>query len=112
MNTEAVMCMALTSASPSLTPLSRRHVSTCGVILMKARRPGTLNHSSLRKDFTVLLSPVASLPAARFREADALANRSRSSLQSPARALGEPSVQLTHVSAEQPGEVMAPAALV
>src|ERR1035438_4162285 len=56
MNTEAVMCMALISTKPSLTPLSRRQSSTSRVILRNARRPGTSNHNSLRKDFTLPLS--------------------------------------------------------
>src|ERR1035437_1515803 len=56
MNTEAVMCMALISTKPSLTPLSRRQSSTSRVMLRNARRPGTSNHNSLRKDFTLPLS--------------------------------------------------------
>src|SRR6185436_699592 len=48
--TDAVICIALTRQSPSLMPLSRRHSSTCGVMFRYARRPGTLNHSSLRKE--------------------------------------------------------------
>src|SRR5271157_4609404 len=56
MKTEAVMCMALTSTKPSLTPLSRRQSSTSRVMLRNARRPGTSNHNSLRKDFTLPLS--------------------------------------------------------
>src|SRR6266702_3164339 len=55
MNTEAVMCMALTSTKPSLMPLSLRQVCTSGVMLRNARRPGTSNQSSLRKDFTLPL---------------------------------------------------------
>jgi hypothetical protein len=47
------MCMALTNTKPSLIPLSLRHSSTCGVILMKACLAGTLNHNSLRYDFTI-----------------------------------------------------------
>ena len=48
MKTEAVMCMALTSASPSLTPLSFSAASTSGVMLMNARRVAVSNHNSLR----------------------------------------------------------------
>src|SRR5580704_6287686 len=55
MNTDAVMCMALTSARPSRTPLSFNAASTCGVMLRNARRPGVSNQSSLRYDFTVFL---------------------------------------------------------
>ena len=40
MNTEAVMCMAFTRASPSLMPLSLRHSATWGVMLTKALRLG------------------------------------------------------------------------
>src|ERR1700722_20383937 len=53
MNTDAVMCMALTSARPSRTPLSLKGASTCGVMLRNARRPGVSNQSSLRYDFTI-----------------------------------------------------------
>jgi hypothetical protein len=42
------ICIALQRTSPSLTPLSRRQVSTSGVMLTKPRRVGRLNHSSLR----------------------------------------------------------------
>jgi hypothetical protein len=42
MNTDAVMCMALTSAKPSRTPLSFKAASTCGVMLRNARRPWRL----------------------------------------------------------------------
>ena len=45
------MCMALQSRRPSLTPLSRRHDSTCGVMLTNARLPGMSNQSSFRKLF-------------------------------------------------------------
>src|SRR5579875_828219 len=48
MKTEDVMCMALTRTSPSVTPLSRTHASTSGVMLMKATRSGVWNQSSLR----------------------------------------------------------------
>src|ERR1019366_1278660 len=63
MKTEAVMCMALISTKPSLTPLSRRHSSTSCVMLRNARRAGTSNHNSLRKDFTLPLSPLLRLLA-------------------------------------------------
>jgi len=42
------ICFVFTSTRPSVTPLSFRHCSTWGVMLMKARRPGTWNQSSLR----------------------------------------------------------------
>jgi len=45
-NTLAVMCIAETRDSPLRMPLSRKQVSTWGVILMNPRRPGTLDHSS------------------------------------------------------------------
>ena len=48
MNTDAVMCIAFTRQRPSRIPLSRSAASTCGVMLTKPRRPGTLNQSSLR----------------------------------------------------------------
>jgi hypothetical protein len=48
MKTEAVMCIALTSARPSRMPLSRKQSSTCGVMLINPRRDGRLNQSSLR----------------------------------------------------------------
>jgi len=51
MKTEAVMCMAFTSTSPSEIPLARRHRSTSGVMLTNPRRAGTSNQSSWRKDF-------------------------------------------------------------
>jgi len=38
MKTDAVMCMALTSASPSLMPLSRRHVHLSGDVDETATR--------------------------------------------------------------------------
>src|ERR1051326_5754156 len=53
MNTDAVMCMALTRQMPSLILLSRKAVSTCGVMFRNARRVGTSNDSSLRKLFMV-----------------------------------------------------------
>jgi hypothetical protein len=51
MKTDAVMCIAFTSSSPSRIPLSCKTVSICGVMLIKARRVGTFTHSSLRKLF-------------------------------------------------------------
>src|ERR1051326_6984651 len=65
MNTDAVMCIAFPSTSPSFTPLSRRHSSTFGVMLINPRRVGTSNHSSLRKDFISTFSPHRALIAER-----------------------------------------------
>src|SRR5918996_73404 len=42
MNTEAVICMALTSTSPSLTPLLLTAASTLGVMFSKPTRAGML----------------------------------------------------------------------
>jgi len=53
MNTDAVICIALTSTNPSRTSLSRRHSSIWGVMLINATRVGVLNQSSLRKFFNV-----------------------------------------------------------
>ena len=43
MKTLAVMCIALTSTSPSCTPLLRTASSTCGVMFTKAIFEGMLN---------------------------------------------------------------------
>src|SRR5688500_1202795 len=43
MNTDAVMCIAFTSTSPSLTPLLRTAASTFGVMFSKPMRPLMLN---------------------------------------------------------------------
>ena len=48
MNTDAVMCIALTSTSPSRTPLSATQRSTSRVMFSKPTRAGISNHSSLR----------------------------------------------------------------
>jgi len=47
-NRDAVLRMAFTSTMPSIIPLSLRHSSTCEVMLIKARRVGTLNQHSFR----------------------------------------------------------------
>ena len=43
MNTEAVMCIALQSTSPSTTPLLRTASSTCGVMFTNPTRAGNWN---------------------------------------------------------------------
>src|SRR6478735_2554689 len=53
MKTDAVMCIAFTSARPSRTLLSSMQSCTCFVTLMKATLVGVLNQSSLRWDFIV-----------------------------------------------------------
>src|SRR5690349_19493635 len=58
MNTLAVMCMALQRSSPSLMPLSLRHLSTSGVMLMSWRLFLVSNHSSFRRCFILLLPPL------------------------------------------------------
>src|SRR6267378_866277 len=55
MNTEAVMCMALTRHSPSLTPLSRAHSSTWPVMFTNSIRAGILKVRYLVKDFMICL---------------------------------------------------------
>jgi hypothetical protein len=54
MNTDAVMCMVLTSAKPSRTTLLQRGLDLQGNV---EKRPalGVSNQSSLRYDFTVFL---------------------------------------------------------
>jgi len=56
MNTEAVICIALQSSSPSRIPDSFSAASTCGVMLTNCRRCGNVSVSSLRKDFIILFS--------------------------------------------------------
>jgi hypothetical protein len=46
------MCIALTSASPSRTPLARTHSAICEVMFTNCLRRGISNRSSLRKFFT------------------------------------------------------------
>ena len=55
MKTLAVMCMALTSTSPSRTPLSATSRSTSRWIDTIARRLGTSIHNSLVNDFMLSL---------------------------------------------------------
>src|SRR5205823_6689325 len=50
-NTLEVMCMALTSTKPSFTPDSSMTRWTSTVMLVKPRRAGRENQSSLRWDF-------------------------------------------------------------
>src|SRR5882762_10412721 len=51
MNTEAVMCMALTRQRPSFTPLWATRSSTAPVMLRKPRRCGTSNQRYSVRDF-------------------------------------------------------------
>src|SRR6266478_2081932 len=51
MNTEAVICMALTRQRPSVTPLWWTSSSIFGVMLMNPRRSGTSNQRCSVSDF-------------------------------------------------------------
>jgi len=51
MNTLAVMCIAFTRQSPSLTPLSRTAFSTSGVMFTNSIRAGISSVSVLRRCF-------------------------------------------------------------
>src|SRR5579884_482945 len=51
MKTDAVMCMAFTRQSPSVTPLLRTSSSTLPVMFTNPRRLGTSNHKCSVSDF-------------------------------------------------------------
>src|SRR5512137_1655150 len=68
MNTEAVMCMALTRQSPSRIPLVATASSTCPVMLMKARRAGVVKVSTSRCDFIQGLPVPLYLPSTTSEE--------------------------------------------
>src|SRR4051812_44847639 len=57
MKTLAVMCMALHSTRPSVTPLVLTAASTCGVMLTKPTREGRGNVRDSVCDFIVLPRP-------------------------------------------------------